>query len=272
MLASLQLVLEQGLATPSHHNIEAIGKTLKRARCIEIELCCQAICRRLVGNRCDDRIVGDERIPFEIHLRYQSLREAGSENRKMNVSRSPAVDTVPERIRARLDRSEEIVTAFVGQHSAAAAEIGIDRRNIGVVAMTVASAGIGLPHFDESVGYGVAVAIENVAVDDRLFADRFAILGIVEDEVIIERTEFVRRKDRTRYLRQRVLQRPKRDARRAQHAGLVNGRIRRGMNISVTLVKLGFRSHDDTTSPRVLNDYKELATAVGSLLKGRRPH
>jgi hypothetical protein len=67
--------------------------------------------------------------------------------------------------------------------------------------MTIATAGIGLPHFDEGIGYRPAIAVEYVAVDDRLFADGLAMFGIIEDEIVIERTEFVRRKYWAGYLR-----------------------------------------------------------------------
>ena len=96
MSASLQLVFEQGLAAPTQHNIEAVGEALQRAGCVEVESCSQTICRRLVGDGCDDGIVGDERIPLEIHLGYQSLRKACSEYRKMDVGRPPAIDSIPK--------------------------------------------------------------------------------------------------------------------------------------------------------------------------------
>src|SRR4051794_5124842 len=201
MSASLQLVFEQGLAAPTQHNIEAVGEALQRARCIEVEPRCQTICRRLVGDGCDDGIVGDERIPLEIHLGYQSLREAGSEHRKMDVGRPPAVNAISKRICARLDRPEVVIAPLIGQHPAAATEIRVDRRDIGVVAVTVASAGIGLPYLDERVGYRLAIAVEYVTVNDRLLADRLALFGIIEDEIVIERTEFVRRKYRAGDLR-----------------------------------------------------------------------
>jgi len=47
----------------------------------------------------------------------------------------------------------------------------------------------------------LAIAVEHVAVDDRLLADRLALFGIIEDEIVIERTEFVRLKYRAGYLR-----------------------------------------------------------------------
>ena len=94
MSASLKLVFEQGLAASTQYDIEAVGEALQRARCIEVESCRQTICRRFVG--CDDGIVGDERIPLEIHLGYQSLRKACSEYRKMDVGRPPAIDSIPK--------------------------------------------------------------------------------------------------------------------------------------------------------------------------------
>src|SRR5258707_4815036 len=152
MLASLELVFEQGLAASSQHNIEAVGEALQWTRCIEVEPRRQAICRRLVGDGCDDGIVGDERIPLEIHLGYQSLRKACSEHGKMDVGRSPAVDAIPKGVCAGLDRSEEVIAPLIGQHPAAATEVRVDRSDIGVVAVAVASAGIGLPYFDEGIG------------------------------------------------------------------------------------------------------------------------
>ena len=58
--------------------------------------------------------------------------------------------------------------------------------------MAVASASVGLPYLDERVGDRLAIAVEYIAVDDRLLADRLALFGIIEDEIVIERTEFVR--------------------------------------------------------------------------------
>jgi len=54
--------------------------------------------------------------------------------------------------------------------------------------MAIASTRIRLPHLDERIGHRATVAVENVAVDDGLFADRFAGLGVVMDQIIVERT------------------------------------------------------------------------------------
>src|SRR5436309_4480012 len=138
MSASLQLVFEQGLAAPTQHNIEAVGEALQRARCIEVEPCCQTICRRLVGDGCDDGIVGDERISLEIHLGYQSLRKAGSKYRKMDVGRPPAVNAISKRVCAGLDCPKKVIAPLIGQHPTAAAELRVDRSEIGVVAVAIA--------------------------------------------------------------------------------------------------------------------------------------
>src|SRR3989442_615052 len=60
---------------------------------------------------------------------------------------------------------------------------------------------------------------------------------------VINRAEFVRRELGAGHLGERVLQRPQRNARRAQHAGLVvRGKCRR-VNVAVALVKFEFRCH-----------------------------
>src|SRR6476620_12754681 len=115
----------------------------------------------------------------------------------MEVSWPPAVDVIAKVISARFDRSKKVITVLVSQHSSTAAEIRVYRRDIGVVAMAIASTRIRLPHLDERVGHRTTVAIENVAVDDGLFANRFAGFGVVMDQIIVERTKLLTRKRRT---------------------------------------------------------------------------
>src|SRR6266404_9072096 len=161
----------------------------------------------------------------------------------MDVSWPPAVDVIAKRISARFDRSKKVITVLVSQHSPTAAEIRVYRRDIGVVAMAIASTRIRLPHLYVRVGHRLTVAIDNVAVDDGLFADRCAGFGVVINQIIIERTKLVTRKCRTGHFRQRALQRPQWDARRAQHARLVDRRIRRRVEVAVALMKFGVRRH-----------------------------
>src|SRR5260370_1214802 len=135
----------------------------------------------------------------------------------MDVGWAPGVDVIAKGILARFDGSKKEITVLVSNHRPAAAEIRVYRRDIGIVAMAIASTRIRLPHLDERVGHRLTVAIENVALDDGLFANRFAGFGVVMDHIIIERTKLVTRKRRTGHFRQRVLQRPQWDARAAFH-------------------------------------------------------
>src|SRR6516162_2038810 len=84
--------------------------------------------------------MGNERVSLEVHLRDQPLRKARSKDGKMDVGWPPAVDPIAERVGAWFDGTEEIVAAVVRQHPTAAAEVRVDRSNICVVTMAVASA------------------------------------------------------------------------------------------------------------------------------------
>lgn len=68
--------------------------------------------------------------------------------------------------------------------------------------VAIAPTGIGLPEFDQRVGNRTVVFIENPTMNDDAFANRIAILGIVADQVVIKRPQFVLTKDRTRDFRQ----------------------------------------------------------------------
>src|ERR1700751_84935 len=101
----------------------------------------------------------------------------------MNMRRPPAVYPVSERVGARFDGAEEIVTVVVSQHPAAAAEVGADWRDVGVVPLTVASARIGLPDFDKGIADRASIAVQDITMDDRLFADRLARFCVVKNEI-----------------------------------------------------------------------------------------
>src|SRR5215471_15895167 len=104
----------------------------------------------------------------------------------MDVGWPPAIDPIAERVRTRFDGTEEIVAVFVRQHPTAAAEVRVDRSNIGVVTMAVASAGIGLPHLDQGIADRLSIAVEDMTMNDDLFTYRGACLGVVKNEVVIK--------------------------------------------------------------------------------------
>ncbi len=139
----------------------------------------------------------------------------------MNMRRTPVAYLVAPRIGAGLDSAETIVAVFVGQHPSAAAKVRVDRRQVLIFLMPVASARVGLPDFDQRIFHWSAKSIANVAVDDYPFANRQAVFGVVEDQVVIERAEIVAAEHRSGDFRKGILQGNERIARRAQHAGFI---------------------------------------------------
>src|SRR6516162_6697013 len=156
--------------------------------------------------------MGNERVSLEVHLRDQPLRKARSKDGIMDVGWPPAIDPIAERVGTRFDGTEEIVAAVVRQHPTAAAEVRVDRSNIGVITMAVASARIGLPYLDQGIADRLSVAVEDMTMNDDLFTDRVTGLGVVKNEVVIKRPELVRREHWARHFREGVLERPERDA------------------------------------------------------------
>ena len=107
---------------------------------------------RRIGQR------GNQRIALEIHLRDEPLRPAVARDRVVDVRGTPVVDAVAPRVGAGLDGAEEVVAVRVGQRAAAAAEIRIDRRDVPVLLVPVAAAGVRLPDLDQRVAHRPAVS------------------------------------------------------------------------------------------------------------------
>src|SRR6185312_11197436 len=91
------------------------------------------------------------------------------------------------------------------------------------------------PELDQRVRHAAAGLVQHAAMDYDALADGIAILGVVADQIIVERAEIVVAEHRTRDLRDRVLDRQQRLARRAQHRGFVAGRMCRWMDRAVAL-------------------------------------
>ena len=62
-------------------------------------------------------------------------------------------------VRDRLDGAEIVIAVLVAQRAPAAAEVGIDRSQIGVLLVAIAAGGIGLPDFDQRVSNRRAGAV-----------------------------------------------------------------------------------------------------------------
>ena len=131
----------------------------------------------------------DEGVALEVHLGDQPLREAAAEQGEVDVRRPPGVDEVAERVGAGLHGAESVVAIGVGHHPAAAAEVGVDGGQIGVVDVAVAPAGVGLPDLDQGVRHAAPVLVPHPAVDDRPFPDGFAAVGVVAHEVVVQRPQ-----------------------------------------------------------------------------------
>src|SRR6185369_1640435 len=99
-------------------------------------------------------------------------RKSVPENREVNMGRPPRVVVIAPRVGAGSEGEKPILAALVGEHAAGAGEIGIERGVVLIDVVDVASAGVGLPDFEQGVGYRPAGVIENPAGHDDALADR----------------------------------------------------------------------------------------------------
>lgn len=104
---------------------------------------------------------------------------------------APAVDVVAPGVGAGLDRAIEVVAVFVGETAPATAEIWINGSDVSVIAVAIATSGVGLPDLDKRAGDGAAVLVLDVAVYDDAFANGVAGFGVIFDQVVVERPEVV---------------------------------------------------------------------------------
>ena len=82
------------------------------------------------------------------------------------------------------DRHEAVAALGVGHRAAGAGEVGVERSGVpNVSGVVVAAGGVGLPHLDQRVGDGAAVAVDDPAVDDDALTERLA--GVLAGEVVI---------------------------------------------------------------------------------------
>src|ERR1700685_2425703 len=74
-----------------------------------------------------NRVVGQKWVAGEIHLSDQARNECGSEERKMNVRRTPCIVVVFPRVRTGFDGNKLIAAGGIGQGSSRTTEIRIQR-------------------------------------------------------------------------------------------------------------------------------------------------
>src|SRR5258707_5525437 len=80
----------------------------------------QPLARTAVGGALEDRVVGEERVAGEIHLRDEPGRKAGAEHAEMDVRRPPGVRRVAPRVGAGLDGQKAVLAARARDYLAGA--------------------------------------------------------------------------------------------------------------------------------------------------------
>ena len=99
----------------------------------------------------------------------------------MDMRRTPVAGLVAPGVGAGFDGAKTVIAVFIGKHPAAAAKVRVNRRQILIFFMPVATASIGLPDFHQRIFHRSAESIAHVTVDDDPLADRQAFFGIVQD-------------------------------------------------------------------------------------------
>ncbi|MNO75018.1 hypothetical protein D3C76_660420 [compost metagenome] len=107
----------------------------------------------------------------------------------MDVRRAPVIRAVAPWVRAGLDGAEAVVAVAVGQATANATEVRVQRGQVAVVLVPVAAAGVGLPHFYQGVGHRFAVLVDNPAGNDDALTDWQATVVEVQQQVMVVGTE-----------------------------------------------------------------------------------
>src|SRR6516225_3434926 len=182
----LQLVLEPDRARAPHHDVEAVGQAVERDRGVAVEWRDQLPDRRLARYRVQDRTRWNQRVPLEVHLRYEPLRERMAGDRIVDMRGPPIVRVVAPWIRSRLDRAEEVMAVLVGERTTAAPEVRIERRDIAVVRVPITAASVRLPDLDQRIPDRPRVLVEDITVHDDALADRQAALRAIQDEIVVE--------------------------------------------------------------------------------------
>ena len=159
------------------HDVEDEPERLVGDRRLEIEPRDQPLARLRVADRAEDRVVGEQRIVREVHLRHEPLRERATEQREVDVRRAPGVRMVRPRIAAGLHRHEPVSPLRVGEAAPGAVEVRVERRIVAVGVVAVAAGRVRLPDLDQRVAYGPSVILEHAPADDDPLTLRPAVVA-----------------------------------------------------------------------------------------------
>ena len=106
---------------------------------------------RVRARRVEDRVLREQRVAREVHLRHQPLGERAPEDREVDVRRPPGVVVVAPRIGAGLDRHELERAVGAGEAAPEPGEVRVQRRGVLVALVAVAAGGVALPDLHERV-------------------------------------------------------------------------------------------------------------------------
>src|SRR5918997_4127771 len=113
---SLMGLLERGLLAAAQHDVPAVGERPLRPGGLQVERRDHALASLRVRDRVEDRVLVEQGVVREVHLRDEPLGESVAEQREVDVGRAPRVVVVAPRVGARLDRGERVLALVVGEH------------------------------------------------------------------------------------------------------------------------------------------------------------
>src|SRR5580693_840090 len=144
----------------------------------------QPLARNGVHDGLVDGIQSEQRVARKVHLGDQTLGESGSEDREVNVRRTPGILVISPWVGTRLDGQKAIRSVGLGQATAHPGEVRIDRRRVLVLLMVVATGGIGLPDLHELARHRPTRGVPQPPGHDDALPDGLA--GMAGGEVGIE--------------------------------------------------------------------------------------
>src|SRR5205807_3865241 len=131
------LLLERGCGGSPEVDVEVIRGGPIGLRVVDREGRDHPLLRPLVTDGVEDRVVWEERVAWEVHLRDKALGKGASHQREVDVRGTPGVVVVAPGVGARLDRRERVAPLIVGDAATGAVEVGVQGGGPAVPAVAV---------------------------------------------------------------------------------------------------------------------------------------
>ena len=194
----------------------------------------QPLTRNGIHDRLGDRVQVEQRVARKVHLGNQTLSERGSENREVDVGRTPSIVVITPRVGAGLDGQEAIRAVRLGQATAHPDEVRVDRRRVLVDLVAVATGSISLPDLDQLARHRRAGLVEQPSGDDDALPDRLA--GMAGGQIGIQRVDVLGAEARSPALDLVRVDADERRPRMAQQTAAVWRVVQPGLRLFVPLV------------------------------------